>query len=171
MTQVWDGQTPNHASDTMTLSIFLILMFVLLGALDILGTEDIGAAQTYTDIATWEGDIPADITADQIYTGQCLGELFDEQVIIDGHTTDVTHYIVLKSKSGSEHDGRANAVSGAGNARITEPTDGWVINPRDDYTRIEWLEAYATDDGGNCCVALSAASNVLVQHLVVHCDG
>ena len=156
----------------MTALIILgLILLVILGTSDILGTEDIGTGQTYTTIQEWEDDIPADITADQIYTGQCLGEAL-ARVDFIGHTTDATHYYQLISKDGAEHDGRAHDVSAAGNARIEYAGASSVILISDEYTRIAWMEV--SGPGNNTSKSIVdtgiAACTLYIHHNILHND-
>lgn len=156
----------------MTVWLLLIPIVVLLVTMPgILGTEDIGTGQTYTTIAAWETAIPADITADKCYTGQCLGEVFSETVTIDGHTTDSTHYITLMAKDGNEHDGRAHDVSAVGNARVIK-NSGHVVQARDNYCRISWLEAIALAGASHVAATSSVltAGITYVHHNILHGD-
>ena len=134
------------------------------------GTEDIGTAQTYTTWGGWENDIPADITSDQIYTGQGLGEAFAEGLLVSGHTTDATHYVNVIAKAGNEHDGRANEVSSAGNCRL-EPADGtWGIDSRDEWCRFGWLEVKTVNTGAVGGIQLSTGTTAVthIHHCIIH---
>jgi len=103
-------------------------------------TTVIGTGETRTTIQAWEdNELSKDITGDQTQIGTCKAEAFTN-VIINGATTDATHFIHLTSVDNSEHDGRAHEVSGAGNARIECDSDAHCVSIFDEYCEVSWLE-------------------------------
>lgn len=100
-------------------------------------TSTIGTGKTYSTIAAWED--AQDANPNNQDTGSCEAEAF-AAVAFDGGTYTATNYPHLTSKVGAEHDGRANEVSGAGNARIewTNNVKGVLI--QDDFVRVSWME-------------------------------
>ncbi len=132
--------------------------------------EDIGTAQTYTTPQMWENDIPADISADDTYVGQGLGEAHTT-IQIQGHITSAANHIEFKAKSGHEHDGRAHEVSGAGNARIewANALNGFEFNDR--FIEASWLELKGPGDqerSGAYVRNINEAGWVTLHHNILH---
>ena len=133
-------------------------------------TETIGTAQTYTTIQGWEDGRDGVLT--EIEKGQCLGEAFDEDVTIDGSTTASDKYMWLTSVAGAEHDGRANEVSSAGNARIEGNANVGKVYSQDEYFRIDWMEVYGNSTDAAQYLAFYSnnigACTVDVHHNIFH---
>ncbi|MFQ5493935.1 MAG: hypothetical protein ACE5EX_01005 [Phycisphaerae bacterium] len=100
----------------------------------------IGTGGDFTSITSWLNSLPGTLT--EIETGECKAEAFVENVTINNSITAVDKYILLTASATARHDGRANAVSGAGNARVDAGTtkSKKSISISDDHCRVEWLE-------------------------------
>ena len=122
----------------------------------------------YTTIAAWEADVDGEL--DMLEKGECAAEVFDENVTITSSTTTSDYYMWLTSESGAEHDGRADEVSSAGNARIEGDTNLGVIYIYDEYTRVDWLEQYIDTDAAGVAVTVGSVSacTIYVHHMLAH---
>lgn len=133
----------------------------------------IGSGETVTTIATWESTtVPANlVTATQRHIGQCKAEAFAVTVVIDGHTASADYYMWLMSEVGAEHDGRAHAVSAAGNARITG-TGATAVRLLDNFARFSWMEISNWTDAGFTGVEVNfvTACTVQIDHNIIHND-
>lgn len=134
-------------------------------------TELIGiGAPTYTTIQSWEDALDAN---DQ-YTGECMAEALSN-VSFEGVEYDAANYPHLTAQSGAEHDGRAHEVSGAGNARIESAADAHVINVRDEFVRVSWLEVKGPGNNGVkygfYTQELQATCTIHLHHCIFHNNG
>jgi hypothetical protein len=95
--------------------------------------------RAYNTMQAWEDGRDGDLVADdRREVGVCYNDgPFTSGVIIDGSTTDATHYMMLTVAEGQRHNGmagtgaRIDLVGGVGADAITID---------DEYFRVEWLE-------------------------------
>ena len=126
--------------------------------------------RAYTTITAWESDRGGDLAGEsRREVGVAWDDAtFTESVIIAGSTTDADHYLELTAAPEARHQGRERT-----GVVISPAVAAHAIAVGTDYTRISWLEitdwsvgAAASLDGINI-----TASNVLVEHVIVHDDG
>ena len=136
-----------------------------------MATRTIGSGGNDANIATWEAGLGT-LSAQQ--TGDLLAQAFAESPIFSGSVTTSTFYAHLQAQSGAQHDGRAHAVSGDGNARITG-TGGALscVDSRDDHFRFSWFEIAGPGNNDLPCIrveSVAAAGEIQVHHLLIHND-
>jgi hypothetical protein len=92
------------------------------------------------DVATSTDGFTINGTPDSaIITAECYdddGDLADEDITIDGFTTDATNYVKITSLSTERHTG----IAGTGFVIDVSGTDSNGIYIRDFYTVVEWIE-------------------------------
>lgn len=109
-------------------------------------SKTIGTGGDYSDIATWEAAIPANlVTSDEIWQGKLKAEEFAENVLITGHTTDATRYIELTTDTdASVADDDTNDLNySTSHARITSTSTYFstgILKTDDNYTRINKIQ-------------------------------
>ncbi|MHC4767455.1 MAG: right-handed parallel beta-helix repeat-containing protein [Planctomycetota bacterium] len=123
----------------------------------------------------WEDDRQADlVTLSRREVGVCYNDdsvgPFINPLVVNGSTTDETHYMMLTVASGQRHNGIAGAGArlDAGGGFSTRP-----ISVKDPYTRIEWLEItnWLDDHSGvyfDESPAEDNADNSSVSNLLLH---
>lgn len=127
-----------------------------------LAIEIIGTGETFTTIASWE----AALDAAHPHRGECKAEVFSS-VMFSGAVYTATNFPTLTSVDGAEHDGRAHEVSGVGNARIEFVGASTIINMRDPYIRISWLEIKGPGNNLNGDINCDDP-NITVHHCIIH---
>lgn len=135
-----------------------------------MATSSLGTGGDYTTINAWEADKQGVLA--ELQTGECKAENFAEATYFDGSTTTSSFYFHLTSQSGAEHDGRANLVSSAGNARVTYAGD--TLIGIDGFMRVSWMEFFNQGTGTNYGLFLGlvgSLSTFYVHHCIVHNDG
>ncbi len=128
----------------------------------------IGIGEDDTTFQGWEDGLDK---LDQ-YEGQGKAEAF-AAVLFDGVAYTVTNYPRLTSVVGSEHDGRAHEVSGAGNTRIESSNDEHLVDLNDDWVRLDWMETRGPIGQAETSIAFnnSAVDTIqYVHHCLVHCN-
>jgi len=134
--------------------------------------DPIGTGQTYTTISAWESARNSGSFTGDGRRGRCLGENFNEAVDFDGGSPTATAYLTLTANPGDEHDGRANDVSGAGNARIVYTGESRVLQPKDDYIELSWLEVQTSANSQDGCIRPSNGIDAgRVHHMILHANG
>jgi len=133
--------------------------------------DPIGTGQTYTTIGAWETALnTGTFTGDR--RGRLLGEAFNQAVTFDGGTSSVDAHLIVTANSGDEHDGRANEVSGIGNARNEYTGTGRPFNFGDNYQEFSWLEVYAKGAwGGGFRNANTTQGYINIHHNLIHAQG
>jgi hypothetical protein len=135
-----------------------------------MATRTIGTGGDDTTIALWEAGLG---TLSEVQIGDLLPQSFAESPIFSGSVTTGANYAHLRAQSGAEHDGRAHAVSGAGNARIINTGAAALLDSRDDHYRFSWFEAQGPGDNDNETLrieSVAAGGEVQVHHLLLHND-
>jgi len=102
--------------------------------------------RVYNTLQAWEDDRGGDLVAeDRSEVGVAYNDgAFGTGALIDGSTTDTTHYMTITVAAGQRHTGVAGtgAVVNAGGGVGAD-----VFEIRDPYTTIEWLEITNFKDG------------------------
>lgn len=134
-----------------------------------MATETIGTGETYTTIQSWEDSLGVSLLSEP-EIGECKGENFSESPTFSGPSTSATNYMLLRPVSGYEHDGRANAVSGKGNARITVTGN---VTIQTSYFRMQFMEVLSSGtSAGDARVRINASAvGVYLDHNIIHNDG
>jgi hypothetical protein len=125
--------------------------------------------RAYTTLQAWEtgqgGDL---VVGNRVEVGVAYddGAPFTAGVTVDGNTTDSTRYMKLTVAPRHRHNGTA----GTGVALDGGPTGlNGNIAVNDDYTVVEWFELLRHRGlNGKASVTVQSATNVLLQHLLVH---
>lgn len=98
----------------------------------------------YTSVSAWEAGEQGDlVTADEIRVAECYNDWpsgLANTVIVDGSTTDATRYLVIRAAAGQAHTG----TPGSGFWMYSFSAALSAIDVRDQYTRIEYIEARVT---------------------------
>jgi hypothetical protein len=118
----------------------------------------------------WEDAVDGDLVAEKRREiGVCYHDgAFTDRLVIDGSTTDATHYIKLTVAEGQRHNGIRN--SGA----VIDAQGGWTaqnaIDVWDEYTWIDGLEIKAIHDQGDAISFANSPSsaNGLVSNVYIH---
>lgn len=133
-----------------------------------LAVEIIGTGETYTTIQAWEDALDNS----QQHTGECKAEAFS-QVTFAAVAYSAVNYPHLTAVDGAEHDGRAHEVSGAGNARIEFVGATAIIDIRDEYVRVSWLEVKGPGDNNLASIQCQdlATCVIIIRHCIVHNNG
>jgi uncharacterized delta-60 repeat protein len=92
------------------------------------------------------------------------GAPYNQQLVIDGATTDATHDIVLTVNPADRHFGRANVgvaidLGGAGSA-------GVLVT--DNFVTLEWLEVRNTGGVGIDVAGLGPLNRIMIRNNLVH---
>jgi len=136
-----------------------------------MATTDIGALEVRTTPQAWEDNLDAELT--EVEIGQCLGEEFTAGTSFDGHTCAADKYYHLTAKSGNEHDGRSNAVSAAGNARVhITSANTYPFLLMDEYVRISWMEVRETSAARRPLIYLLSvgACDIQIHHNIIYSE-
>ncbi len=132
--------------------------------------------RAYTSLPDWEEGQGGDLsTRRTLEVGVCYADApLRDEVIIDGSTTDIAHYLMLTAAPGHRHHG----VGGAGVQVIPDPPDPaapeyvHAIEIRDDFTRIQWLSITGWADEGQDADAIHVlASDVTIESLLIEDEG
>jgi hypothetical protein len=141
---------------------------------DTTGAKEVNAInRAYNTVSLWEDARDGElVNENRLEVGVLYKDgPFDEQVVIDGSTTDSTHYMWLTVGEGQRHDGTAGSGVVWTNTTVvtTSPYYGrWVI-ARDPYTRVEWIEFDgSTMPSGDYDVVRFDAANVTANNIIVH---
>ena len=126
--------------------------------------------RAYNSLQAWETDRQGDLVADdRTEVGVAYNDgVFATGVVIDGSTTDATHYMHLTVAEGQRHTGTA----GTG-VKIDPTNNAHVIEILDDYTRVEWLEItdWPNTPSNSMEGVRAQADQILLQYLMIHDDG
>jgi hypothetical protein len=89
---------------------------------------------------------------------------FTAGVMIDGSTTDASHYMYLTVAAGQRHDGTA------GGGVLLDGLNTFTNNVdlRDDYTRVDWFELARHRGTAPFASIEITAANVLISDVIVH---
>ena len=105
----------------------------------------------YTTLSAWEaGEQRNLVTADQIEVAECYDDWpsgLDDQVIVDGWTTDATRYIIIRPASGQGHNGTPG--TGFRLAKSLTSDFSAVFRNNVGYTRVEKLEVVQSSTSGS----------------------
>ncbi len=121
--------------------------------------------RAYNDFGSWESARQGNLVSDnrqETAVAYDDGD-FTSAVIIDGSTTDATHYMAITVASGQRHAGQA----GVG-AVLDMNSTATGITVNDDYTQISWLQIRRTGANNSSGVMVQSASNVLLDSLLIH---
>ena len=125
------------------------------------------SSRDYSTIQAWETAVDGDlVTNNTIQKGETYNDsTFTAGVIIDGSTTDSTHYMWLTVASGERHNGTA----GTG-VVINMSSDGYPVRIRDPYTLVEWLEVtnWSSVTSGYRGIYINVGSFSTVRNNLVH---
>ena len=114
------------------------------------GASDHGGASAgdaMDTLANAVAKLPADLTSDDSYTIHCKGSAADTTaVVINNHTTDATHYILIQTDTADRHSG----IWSTSKYRITVTSSGSPgIYVLEDYVRIDGLQINIVTPTGN----------------------
>ncbi|MCK9555386.1 Ig-like domain-containing protein [bacterium] len=127
------------------------------------------AGGDYTSLTSWvAGEQKNLVSSDEIAIAECYNDWaagLEDNVTIDGFTTDSTRYIKVTSPEGERPDGQA----GVGFC-INPLSDGDAVVISDDYTVFEYAEVkgWQGADSTDVCGIKINADNVTVEGCVVH---
>ncbi|MBI2029039.1 right-handed parallel beta-helix repeat-containing protein [Candidatus Gottesmanbacteria bacterium] len=142
-------------------------------------TKTIGSAggRDYSTITLWEDGEDGDlVTLDEIHKGEAYKDSdFDEQITIDGSTTDATRYMWLTAASGQQHNGTA------GTGVTIKPTTSsancgsnhCILIISDANTIVEWMEVTENITAGTNLTGfginyLAGSGGSIVRNNIVH---
>jgi len=114
---------------------------------DATGTTDSGsiAGGHYSTLTSWEADRAADLTAtNTLEVAECYDDWasgLDDNLTIDGWTTDATRYIEINTPSSEVHDSRWDTT-----AFRLAPSTGVAITNNEDEVRVDGLQISSADD-------------------------
>ena len=131
-------------------------------------SESYTIKRAYNTIQGWEDDRDGNLVSEnRIEVGVCYKDgAFNELVDIDGSTTDATHYMWLTVAEGQRHNGKAG--TGVVWKNSSDKT-GRVIEMKNPYTRIEWIEFDgSTMPPGDYDVVSFDADNITANNIIVH---
>ncbi len=98
----------------------------------------------YTTLSAWEAANQGDlVTADEVRVAECYNDWpsgLDDQVTIDGSTTDATRYLKITVAAGHRHNGTPQS----GFFIVKFASYLGVIQNSDSYSVFEWLDAKQT---------------------------
>lgn len=127
-------------------------------------------SRAYSSITDWSMATAGDlVSAERLEIGVCYNDgPFAENVILAGATTNDMYYRHLTVADVAKHSG----VAGTG-ALIDPTVPGHGIYVGEDYARVDWLEItdWTRDSGGSFDGINIQATNVLIEHVIVHDDG
>ena len=128
----------------------------------------IGSGGDYSSVNDWETSIS--VATDPSIGSMLSGYEETTAVTISGYTPTASNYIELTADDGAEHDGRADEVSSADNARIVVSGANDVVRIFDPNVRISWLEIHGPGNNANKCISVgfTGAGDVLIHHNVIH---
>ncbi|MBL8028433.1 MAG: hypothetical protein JNL74_18555, partial [Fibrobacteres bacterium] len=108
--------------------------------------EDYEIRRVFNSPGSWESATDRNLVAQKvIYKGVCYNDgVFTTQVLIDGSTCDVNHYRWITVAVGNRHNGNAYSTAGV---RMEECGYHAVVDNRDQYTLIEWMQVKACNLG------------------------
>ncbi|MDD5643966.1 MAG: Ig-like domain-containing protein [bacterium] len=127
------------------------------------------AGGDYTSLTSWvAGEQKNLVSADEIAVAECYDDWasgLEDNVTIDGFTTDSTRYAKVTSPEGERPDGQA----GTGFC-VNPASDGDAVVISDDYTVFEYVEVkgWQGADSADVCGIKINADNVTVKSCVVH---
>jgi cytoskeletal protein CcmA (bactofilin family) len=133
---------------------------------------DYAILRAYTSIQDWEDDREGNLVREnRVEVGVCyndgpfLGDGDYALATIDGSKTDAEHFMWLTVAEGQRHLG----IAGTGVVLDGENTSKIGIRPRDDYTRIEWLEIKRFRRWhGAAGIEVRDAEHVFIGQLLIH---
>lgn len=145
-----------------------------------MATNTIGTGGDFDTIADWVSYLEGIGTLTEPEIGQCLGQSFDERIVLDRTviSTSVSNYVELTAHPNFRHNGRANVLSGLGNARIDYLGTAENANTMSidiNHFRLSWLE-FPNLGGTNGQVGIrarniSGSGEHYYHHLILHNDG
>ncbi|MBL8028196.1 MAG: hypothetical protein JNL74_17365, partial [Fibrobacteres bacterium] len=130
--------------------------------------EDYQIKRTFNDLGPWESATDADLVAQKVVKkGVCYNDgVFTTQLLIDGSTCDANHYRWVTVAVGNRHNGKAYSTAGA---RVEECGYHAVVDNRDQYTIIEWLQVRACDLGSGISNTGGGSGDVtVVRNCIVY---
>lgn len=119
-------------------------------------------ARAYNSIQAWENGQGGDLVAgNRVEVGVCYNDgTFNEYVLIDGNTTDATHYMMLTVAPCARHNGTS-----ATGATITNA--GEVLEINDPQTVVEWLVFKGWGSGSSLKRAINLSkSNCIIRNCI-----
>ena len=124
--------------------------------------------RAYTSIQAWEDDRQGDLVGDnRREVGVAYNDgPFDETVVIDGSTTDSSHYMYLTVAEGHRHNG----IAGTG-VRNIYTGNGSPFTIVDSYTKLHWFEARWTgtsDDYYGVDADFDGKTEIDLRNLLIH---
>ncbi|MFZ9156024.1 MAG: hypothetical protein ACO22A_06700, partial [Schleiferiaceae bacterium] len=122
----------------------------------------------HTTRQSWETSLGSPATEPDI--ADLLGEEFTGALLMGGRSTTSANYTEERGKSTVRHDGRTNAVSAAGNARINHAGAAVTTEIADDHCRHSWLESIGPGNNGfeNVYIqAIASGGQVYVHHNIL----
>jgi len=136
-----------------------------------------GQGGDYTTLFDWEAQNLDLVTLDQIQVaeidGDWTGVADTSTVIIDGWTTDATHYIRIYTTASARHDG----VWDDSKYRLKSPANNTNLTISDPYVRIEGLQIESVSTGYRSAVSIGEANSTIAYNIIrqtsagTSCDG
>ncbi|MCK4946132.1 MAG: hypothetical protein KAS59_07710, partial [Alphaproteobacteria bacterium] len=173
----WRITAVDDGADTITVDKKLPAQGVWLS--DATGPDYTGSTQAvagawYTDLTSWESDRDGNITAtgrNTRETAECYNDWpsgLDDQITVDGFTTDASHYMKITVPEGERHNGTA----GTG---FYIDKSGYILNGESiialggTYGIVEWVEIknYLTQFGHDC-FGINIGSYAIARYNLVH---
>jgi len=128
-----------------------------------ISTYDSGGGQDYTALATWEAATDIDlVTATQSEVLECYAGSHDDEVVIDGATTNTSYFRIIRPASGEGHDGYPHQ-DGSAAYFVTTTSDINMFQMVEDNCQIQDLVMSLNQDGGSAYCASQTGNN---QHLI-----
>ncbi len=110
-----------------------------------------GANAAYASLSAWNAAEAQDLTAGggnimDVICSSVGGAADSTFVVVDGWTTDATHYIRIRVDSGSKHDGKVNTAKYrlAGSKAF-----GYMFRSNEQYVRVEGFQISNTHSAGD----------------------